>query len=64
MNELKNCPFCGGEATIDDITTGDETTLVIGCGDMECPGCDAVVSYGLSSPDYLIEKWNKRAHCH
>ena len=51
-DELKPCPFCGGEAKI---STDDDIDYAIYCDD--CPG--GIESYSLTTTE-LIQAWNKR----
>lgn len=55
MNDLKPCPFCGGEAILE---TGDgnisEEFYIY------CPECD-FESGVYSEPQFIVEKWNRRA---
>lgn len=58
MNELKACPFCGGEAslfTTDEIGyIGDEHFTV------KCNGCFCGTGH-YADPERAIEAWNRRA---
>lgn len=51
MNELLNCPFCGGKATIEEVDFG----YSVCCG--ECLG----QTCGFQHEDDAIEAWNRRA---
>ena len=59
--DLKPCPFCGGEAKFEDISTEDETYFMIQCTTEEC-------SAGVCFADNSITKakaasaWNRRHH--
>jgi len=58
MNELKPCPFCGGNALIQvvrDLDTGGYYSHYIFCDD-----CGAEMS-AKHEHESVIEKWNKRA---
>lgn len=56
MNELKPCPFCGGE-----IICGKGYAGIIF---FKCPECRAIVSFDNSDCELtieaVIEKWNRR----
>lgn len=55
---LKPCPFCGGEADIEDISTEDEQYYMI-----SCKKCGASACFGDKSETQVgaVEFWNKRA---
>ena len=44
--KLKPCPFCGSEATIEDISTEDEYYFMIQCQNEKC---GAAVCFGDES---------------
>jgi Lar family restriction alleviation protein len=50
--ELKPCPFCGGEPTLDDDTMGHSVVC--------CYHCYAQAGFGPGD-DAAIAKWNTRA---
>ena len=50
-DELKPCPFCGGEAIIDGC---DETLWIVICKE-----CNASIGY-KETKEEAIEAWNKR----
>ena len=54
MNELKQCPFCGGKAeTIKGFIAG--VTMIV------CNNCKATVSFGgREARDKTIQAWNRR----
>ena len=56
MEELRKCPFCGGEAELNAKQYHPATSAcwVIRC--LECFGHGAV----LDSPDGAIKAWNRR----
>lgn len=58
LDELKSCPFCGGEASAEGIGGNN-----VGCNDAECPGyttnCSTITwnrRAALPADDALIEK--------
>lgn len=51
--ELKPCPFCGGEASYEDMT--GELKAWGGCGKWDCLGHDVIWDYED------IKLWNTRA---
>ena len=55
MNNLKPCPFCGGEAEIvlDIEYKGDNA--------IECQNCGVLLSVCDEDIEPLIEAWNRRA---
>ena len=55
MSELKPCPFCGGEATIED--NGD--FVDVSCKDMFCRGWTSCLEF--KTKQQAIEAWNRRA---
>ena len=70
MDKLERCPFCGGEAKIEnnDRTLYDRKTLgVVGveynnpeCFWIKCMDCDAFVG-GFETEEEAIAAWNRRA---
>ena len=58
--ELKRCPFCGGEAEIKQsiIQTGDIFAECNSCG---ARSTNVTVSAYYCAADLVKEKWNKRA---
>lgn len=68
--ELKRCPFCGGEATIapemsGPLSPGRVLGCDIGCDGDGCPG-NIGRSYLYPSEKVATEAWNRRAEstCH
>ena len=59
MEELKKCPFCGGEATVIGITFGKllETEYAIICENCEIRVESAFAPY---TREEAIQAWNKR----
>ena len=68
MSDLKPCPFCGGEAFVNDnpIGTSNETLNMrggVGLGrlwSVECDECGADAGYAQSVEE-AIRRWNSRA---
>ena len=61
-NELKPCPFCGGEAHIAELSNGSQfiTFYTVNCNQIaHCFGSDSNSWYG--DKDQAIEAWNRRA---
>lgn len=60
MEELKPCPFCGGEALL----SGQKGVDNLWFGAIECQSCEATIEYFAYSPDALerrlTEAWNTR----
>lgn len=55
MTELKNCPFCGGEAEIWVSDVSDRAVIY-------CRGCDAQIPIKPNEEE-AIEAWNRRTKC-
>ena len=54
MNELKPCPFCGGEVTAIETHPGR--------GELYCGKCDLVMcGDNAKTPEELTQAWNTRA---
>ena len=62
--ELKPCPFCGGTATIRQVTpvTGTSASRETGYGGYfgMCENC-LTTSNNYSTPEKVAEHWNRRA---
>ena len=58
--ELKPCPFCGGEVKIEDISDEDGPYFMIACSNK---ACGAAASFGDKSEteEGATEAWNTRA---
>lgn len=56
-NELKPCPFCGGEAVIVEVKDNPPETIAIQCKS----GCCISVHHKWMEENVLIEAWNTRA---
>ena len=68
MEELKPCPFCGGEADVSQLpeNPGDLRSMmfVVGCDGVNgslCPGCKYKLSPFYTTKKLAIEMWNNRA---
>ena len=61
--ELKPCPFCGGEAVINEIPPHKHTFVNMpdceGFTYIECTGCGCTI--GADTTQQAIEAWNRRA---
>ena len=58
MEQLKSCPFCGGEASVD---VDDDGYYVVGCDeDCRCPCNVFYTNQGYYTEKEAIEVWNKR----
>lgn len=58
MDELKKCPFCGGEAEIVDIK-GRESALHV--FDIYCMECGVNIEKSDCLED-AVDRWNERAN--
>lgn len=56
-NELKPCPFCGGEAKVIE---GYDSMVGVNVYYIECCNCRATFYNGNSNKNKEIEKWNRR----
>ena len=56
-NELKPCPFCGGEAEIIEVKDNPPETIAIQCKS----GCGVSARHKWMEENVLIEAWNTRA---
>ena len=61
-DELKPCPFCGGEADMNFIVPigGNFNTYMVGCLDVECRGTSFGMQLGYRTVERAIEAWNRR----
>ena len=57
QNELRECPFCGGEA---EIIENEYECVDVSCKNMGCRGFTDYLQYG--SRDEAIEAWNRRVN--
>lgn len=62
MEELKPCPFCGGEAMVITVTAGTDcrTGWVAGCKQPACRGSGPLFTTPYACKDLAIEAWNRR----
>ena len=58
MDELKNCPFCGGEAKMETFTTAQEKKPRFR---VRCCDCWCMTEWDNWSIEEAAAKWNKRA---
>lgn len=58
--DLKPCPFCGGEAVVDTITTAMEKKPRFRA---RCVKCWCKTDWDLWSADDAAEAWNRRENC-
>lgn len=56
QNELKPCPFCGGEAKIGKISI--DKTYYVQCGNGYCDVLPSTYTY--TTEEQAIEHWNRR----
>lgn len=60
MADLKSCPFCGGEAKLQDTTYGNNiSAYVVRCKNIECNVRPTTNWFRLRKD--AIEMWNRRA---
>ena len=60
MPELKPCPFCGGEAKLQDTTYGNNiSAYVVRCKNIDCDIRPATSYFRLKKE--AIERWNRRS---
>lgn len=60
MNDLKCCPFCGGEAEV-GLTNQHDKLFVVGCNTPMCYGNINHFTMGFASKESAINTWNTRA---
>lgn len=56
--ELKPCPFCGGEAEI-IIFSAEYGTVTVGCANEEC---DIAMGKAFFTDEEAIRHWNRRVN--
>lgn len=67
MTELKPCPFCGGEATLEKLEPRLYRPLCNGVYSIACYSCDLNFGYDLDyggtfeTEEEAAEAWNRRA---
>ena len=57
---LSPCPFCGGEAAIEDMSDSDDTNYGAGCCDAGCVGHETLNAYYFTGEE-AARDWNRRA---
>lgn len=60
MNELKPCPFCGGEAKVKAYSNGYNIWFRVMCDD--CGVAQDGIRNGYYGEEQAIEAWNRRVH--
>ena len=60
MNDLKCCPFCGGEAEV-GLTNQHDKLFVVGCNTPMCYGNINHFTMGFASKESALNTWNTRA---
>lgn len=62
MTELKHCPFCGGEAELQNDTINfDKINSYVVCSKCHARTKKHEISTTYSSDEMAIEAWNRRA---
>lgn len=63
MDELRPCPFCGGEARV--VGKPHEAVFCVGCGDDTCLGFSGL-GWLYGTEEEAAAAWNRRAErtCH
>lgn len=58
QNELKPCPFCGGEVRLDVAYSYFRDTVIY------CGGCDMVFALDdcIATKEQIAEAWNKKVN--
>lgn len=56
MEELKKCPFCGGEAVLEECEYGGYSEYLVYCNE-----CSGMVEKWRKTKEEAIEQWNRRA---
>lgn len=59
MHKLKNCPFCGGEASLSEGRIRNPDGTILSFPYVECLDC-AANSDMKCTKDEVVENWNKR----
>lgn len=60
MNDLKCCPFCGGEAEV-GLTNQHDKLFIVGCNTPMCYGNINHFTISFVSKESAINTWNTRA---
>ena len=55
MDEIKQCPFCGGKAEVNHVSLGGYETGY----DVRCPDCGCGTDY-CDKRQQAIDAWNRR----
>lgn len=56
MAELKKCPFCGGEAVLEELEYDDKYKEYL----VYCCECSGMVEKWRKTKEEAIEAWNRR----
>ena len=60
MNELKPCPFCGGEAEIESLKLGGWQEVIVSCPDCNIRTHEFTTDKDIDLKAEMIERWNRR----
>lgn len=63
--ELKPCPFCGGDAVVRHILVPEPENKAysVGCVELECAGSSSLIAYRFTTEEAAVEAWNSRPRC-
>ena len=61
MSDLKPCPFCGGNAVLDEYASGEMNITVDHEDDCWCMDYDHVLDIPSDEKDAYVRAWNTRA---
>ena len=61
MAELKPCPFCGGEAEVNEDRLDGYTIFIVSCENSKCPVIVETMHRAGNTKAQAIEAWNRRA---
>lgn len=59
MEELKPCPFCGGDARVQKVNAIVGVKFTVCCGNCYCMGHET--TYLVNTREKAVEAWNRRA---